>query len=237
MAKQNTSLMMSTYITDFGVSLTNLPVKFSAETPIPTGVYAARSINCSSGGLSFTPRYLKAEFPTGSYKYPVSSTSSILTLNTALLTAGATCVDLIGESWSNVPNTQLTAPTFKTTPFAATDITGAGDKETGKFDYVSEIFGTQRLGYSIESGNADLLAAAKAGLTNSAVGGLNSRASNSPIKPRHLKIISLVDDNTTINRKAMISSLAGLLTVADTISPQAYYFAYKGESARRLQDI
>ncbi len=237
MGQQNTSLMLSTYITDFGTTFTNIPIKFSAEAPIPDSIYAARTDNCSGGGIGFSPRHLVAEFSTGKYKYPVSANSSILTVVTALISAGATCVDLVGEKWSNVPTTQLNAPAFKTTPFAASAIGATGDKETGKFDYVSEVYGTQRLGYAVESENSDLLAAGKAGLSNPEIGGLNSRPSNVLIKPRHLKIISLVDNDTTINRKAMISSLGSLTSVADTIAPQAYYFAYQGESARRLQDI
>lgn len=239
MAKQNTGLMVATYTTDFATTFTNLIVRFSAEAPIPAGIYVARTPGCGNGGLPFTPRYLEATFPTGTYKYVVPATTGILALKDALIAAGATCVDLKGEEWTNVPSSQLNSPppVFKTTPYLAADITGAGDKETGKYDYVSEVLGTQRLGYAIENTNATLLAAQKTGLLNPVVGGLNSRPSNNPIDPRYFVIEAEVDDGTTISRKVPVSQIGNLATVVDGIADDAYFVRYVGESARRLQDI
>ncbi|MCC0179885.1 hypothetical protein I4641_23390 [Waterburya agarophytonicola K14] len=107
MAKQNTSLQVTTYTSDFGDTYTNLPVRFSAEAPIPPGIYAARTGGCSGAGLPFKPRYILAKFPTGAYKYVVPNTGNILTLRTALITAGALCCDLIGESWATIPTSVL----------------------------------------------------------------------------------------------------------------------------------
>ncbi|MCC0177413.1 hypothetical protein I4641_10535 [Waterburya agarophytonicola K14] len=37
-------------------ALANVPVRWIAEAPIPTGIYATRTAVCGGGGLPFTPR-------------------------------------------------------------------------------------------------------------------------------------------------------------------------------------
>ena len=239
MAKQNTSLMVGTYTSDFGNTYTNLPVRWSAEAPVPTGFYVARTGACAGGGLPFNPRYIEATFPTGTYKYVVPNTGNIPTLNTALLAAGAICTNLVGESWSTLPPSVMPtpAPSFRTTPFAAADIDGSGDKETGKFDYTSEVLGLQRLGYAIESQNATLLGVQKSELANPVEGGLGSRPKNQVITPRRLVLHAEVDDNTSISRQMLISSIGDLNDAINSAAPEAYYLSYEGESVKRLQDI
>lgn len=239
MAKQNTNLEVATYTSDFGTTYTNLPVRFSAEAPIPTGIYQPRTAGCSGAGLPFTPRYILAKFPTGDYKYVVPNAGNILTMRTALLAAGAICADLHGEEWANLPASVIPsgAPAFRTAPYAAADIDGAGDKETGKFTYTSEVLGAQRLGYAYESQNTALLTIQKSELTDPVVGGLNSRPKNQVIKPRYLQLHAEVDDGTTISRKMYISSLADLNDAISSAAPAAMFLSYQGESVRRLQDI
>lgn len=239
MAKQNTDFQVATYASDFGNTYTNIPVRFSAEAPIPNGFYTPRVVGCSGAGLPFKPRYLLAKFPTGDYKYVVPNAGNILTMRTALITAGALCVDLIGETWANLPTSVMPtpAPAFRTAPFAAAAIDGAGDKQTGKFTYTSEVLGSQRLGYAVESQNAELLAVQIGSLTNLVEGGLNSRPKNQIITPRALRLHAEVDDGTTINRQMLISSLDDLDDAINLAAPQAMYLSYKGESVRRLQDI
>lgn len=230
--------MLKVYNTDFGTTFTNIPVKFSAEAPIPEDVYVERVSNCGFGGKLFKPRYLKAVFETGIYKYILGSLTNLFSVRDKLITAGATCIDLVGESWSNVPDTQLDpSPTYLTTPYPAADITGEGDREVGKFDYVSDALNDQRIGYSVESTNGTLLIAQKEGLTNAVVGGLNSRPRNLLITPRRLILHAEVDDETSIARNVLVSEINNLSTVANAISSRAFYFSYKGESARKLETI
>ncbi|MEM6613294.1 MAG: hypothetical protein AAF652_13760 [Cyanobacteria bacterium P01_C01_bin.72] len=239
MAKQNTNLMVATYTSDFGNTYDSIPVKFSAQAPIPTGVYVPRSGGCSGAGLPFSPRYLLAKFPEGDFKYVVPNIGNILTLRTALVTAGAICVDLHGETWANLPSSVLPtpAPTFRSTPLAAAAIDGSGDKETGKFDYTSEVMGTQRIGYSFESQNTTFLNIQKSELTNVEAGGLGSRPKNQVITPRAFTLHGLVDDGTSYARLMPVSSVADLTDAINTAAPEAYYLSYVGESTRRLQDI
>ena len=126
----NTDLMMATYTNDFGVDAENVPIKLTTEAPIPAGIYADRPTTvCPSLGNLFRPRRLVAIFPEGVHEYPVATIGGIPALVTALKTAGAICIDLEGEKWSNVPNTVLTNPAFINTPYEVGDGT-----ETGKVD-------------------------------------------------------------------------------------------------------
>lgn len=239
MAKQNTGLMLATYTTDFNTTITNIPLKFSADAPIPTGFYVAKTGNCTFPKLKLNPRYILAKFATGVHKYIVPSIGNINTLKTALITAGALCMDLYGETWTRVPNSVLSdpAPTPKAAPYAAADITGAGDRETGSFNYVSDLLGTVKAGYNYEAAPAALLTLQKTGLTSSAVGtGVQNRESLG-IEPRHYIMKADVDDGTTIARKAHISELGDLATDADTIAPGAYYLAYQGENVYAIHEL
>ena len=239
MAKQNTNFQVATYISDLGNTYNQLPVRFSAEAPIPENVYTARTNTCGSGGLPFKPRYLLAAFETGSYKYIVPSTAAITTMTTSLVALGANCVDLFGESWSTIPPSAMpdNAPAFRTTPYAADAVNGSGDKETGKFTYNSDVLGSQRIGYTLESQNAALLTVQKTGLTNPVEGGLNSRPKNRIITPRKIILHAEVGDGTTISRICPVSATGDLDDVINAAAAAAMYLSYEGESVRRLQDI
>ena len=233
MAKQNTSKMVATYTTDFNTTVTNIPVRWSSQAPEITGFYADRVAGCGAARLAFSPRYIKATFANGVHKYVVPATSNISTMKTALITAGALCLDLYGETWNRVPNSVLNdpAPTPKAAPYAAADITGFGDKETGTFDYTSEVFGLVKAGYAAEAAPVALLTAAKAGLVNSAAGtGVQNRDSLN-IEPRHFLINADVDDDTRIVRRANLSLIGELANYADNIAPAGYYLSYRGEDA------
>ena len=236
MAKQNTSLMVATYTTDFNTTITSIPLKFSAAAPIPTDIYTAKTGNCAFPKLKINLRYILATFATGTYKYPVPALGSINTVKAALVTAGALCLDYFGETWTRVPNNVLNdpAPAYKSTPYLNTDITGDGNRETGTFNYVSDLLGTVRAGYNYEAAPGALLTAQKAGLTNAAAGtGVQNRESLN-IDPRHYTIHADVDDGTTVARKAYISEIADLATDADTIGTAGYYLSYQGENVKAL---
>ena len=115
MAKYNTSKMLASYTSDFGDIYTNIPVRWTAEAFEPAGIYTDRVAGCGNT-LAFEPRYLLAQFPTGAHKYAVPTVGDILTMKNALVTAGALCVDLVGEKWSNVPENLLGGLTYKSTP-------------------------------------------------------------------------------------------------------------------------
>ena len=235
MAKVNNNLMLASYITDFGQTLTSLPVKFSAEAPIPEETYSPRDNQCRGAAKAFKPRYLKAQFSTGTYKYVLGSIANLLALKDALVAEGATCIDLIGEQWNFVPDTQISGGTYKTTPYTAASITGAGDKETGSFTYTSDAFGALKLGYIVESTNAALLTAAKAGMATPIVGGQRTRANNSIVTPRSFAIYAPVDDGTNIVRNSPSSTISDLGTHATAIKPAAFALGYQGESARGVE--
>ena len=233
MAKQNTSKMVATYTTDFNTQVTNLPVRWSTEAPVPAGIYADRTGICSAARINFSPRYFNATFANGIHKYVVPSVTAIDTVKTALITAGAQCLDLIGESWSRLTPVVMNdpAPAFKGTPYAAADITGDGDRETGQFDYTSEVLGTVKAGYNVEAAPAALLTSGKAGLVGAAAGtGIQNRDVLN-IDPRHFVIHGSVDDGTTIARRANASVIGDLATYIDSIAAAAYYLTYQGESA------
>ena len=236
MAKQNTSKMVATYTTDFNTTITNIPVRWSSEAPVPATFYADRVSVCSFPQIGLTPRYIKATFPFGIHKYVVPNSGNIATLKTALISAGALCLDLIGEYWSKVPNSQLNSPPppFKSTPYAAADITGDGARETGTFTYVSEVIGSVTAGYAAEAAPAALLTAAKAGLDSAAVGKGISNRETLNIEPRHYTIYANVDDDTTVARKALLSQLGQLANYADSIAGAAFYISYQGENAYSL---
>ena len=239
MAKQNTSLQITSYRSDFGDLYSQLPVRFSANAPIPDNVYAERTGTCGGGGLPFSPRYLLASFDDGQYKYVVPRLTSIPTIVASLLTLGANCIDLFGEEWTTLPPSVLpdNAEAFRTTPYAATDINGNGDKETGKFTYTSGVLGAQRVGYTLESTNATLLGIQKTGMTEAVVGGLNSRPKNRIINPRKIILHAEVADGTTISRICPVSTVERIDAVIVAAAPAAFYLGYIGESTRRLQDI
>lgn len=233
MAKQNTSQMVATYTTDFNTQVTNLPVRWSSEAPVPTGIYVPRTGICAAGRIGFTPRYLLATFNNGVHKYVVPSLGSVTTLKTALETAGAQCLDLIGESWGRLTTTVMNdpAPAFKAAPYLDSEITGFGDRETGQFDYTSDVLGTVKAGYNVEAAPAALLTAGKAGLVNAAAGtGVQNRDVLN-IEPRHFVIHADVDDDTTVARRANASVVANLATYIDSMASAGYYLSYQGESA------
>lgn len=237
MAKVNSSLMLATYTNDFGNDLTNLAVKFSDEAPIPDAVYVPRTQQCRPASRTFKPRYLKAKFDTGTYKYILGSMANLLTVKNALVTEGATCVDLIGEQWNFVSDVEVPGGTYKAAAYLATDITGAGDKETGTFTYTSQVFGALKLGYIVESTNAALLTAAKAGMTSPVVGGQRSRINNSIVKPRGFTIYAPVDDGTNIVRFSASSIIGNIVTHGESIKSSAFSLGYQGESAKGIEGL
>ncbi len=233
MAKQNTTKMVATYTTDFNTQVTNLPVRWSSEAPVPDGIYADRTGICNAARINFTPRYFNATFDNGVHKYVVPSQGAIDTVKTALITAGALCLDLIGESWGRLTPVVFPdpAPSFKSAPYDAAEITGDGDRETGQFDYTSEVLGTVKAGYNVEAAPAALLTAGKAGLVNAAVGtGVQNRDVLN-IDPRHFVIYGDVDDGTTVARRANASVIGNLGTYISSIASAGYYLSYQGESA------
>jgi hypothetical protein len=167
MAKILTTLMLATYTTDFDTSYNNVFVKWTTEAPIPEGFYLARTAGCGANSLPFRMRYLKAKFPEGIHQYPVPDLANIIPLASALRAEGATCIDLVGEQWSAILPSILNNPTFRATPYAAADITGAGDKTSGSYDYASDaIAADARISYSLESVPTALLTAQRAAMTN-----------------------------------------------------------------------
>lgn len=234
MAKQNTSLMLASYTSDFLDTFTNLAVKFSAEAPIPTGVYTARVGSCG-GRVRFHPRFLRASFATGVYQYVVPTIAAIPTVKAALATLGATCIDLVGESWGGIPTNMLGTGQYKSTPYAAADITASGDKETGKFTYTSDVYADVQMGYAVEKAPTALYDAQKIGLISAVEGGFGSKPKNKILTPRRIIIKALVDDDTTVARTANIADATELPTFIETNASLAYIFAYQGESARNLQ--
>ena len=234
MAKVNSSLMVASYTSDLGTVHTNVAVKFSADAPIPENVYETRVGNCGGRNLRFKPRYLEGYFETGVYRYVVPTLSAVATVKDAVISAGATCVNLVGENWGSIPSNLLDGGTYKTTPYAAADITGAGDKETGKFTYTSDFYSDVQLGYAIELAPTALYDAQKIGLVDAEEGGLGTRPRNKLLTPRRVYIKAEVDDGTTVNRIAMISDVTELTAYFSANADTAFVFGYQGESARNL---
>ena len=253
MALVNVSKMMATYTNDFNGTTTNVAVKFTTEAIIPNDFYVDRpsEINCGSLGGLFRPRRLVATFSFGVHEYPIYSTARIKPSVEALKTAGAICIDLVGESWANVPGTLINSPTFKTTPYPiqandGTGITnnnavnGSGDKEVGDYDYNSDLadLGTVSLRYAIEKQPQDILTTAKSCLVNPTESETSlCPASSIGIKPRHFIIKAAVGTVNTLARQAKVSSLADLVTCGENLAAVAYCLGYKGESIKNIGNL
>ena len=253
MALVNVSKMMATYTNDFNGTATNVPVKFTAEAIIPDGFYEDRptELNCGSLGSLFKPRRLIATFSFGVHEYPIFSTARIKPSVEALKVAGAICIDLVGESWTNVPGTLINTPTFKSTPYPiqAEDgtgisnpnaVNGSGDKEVGDYDYNSDLtdLGTVSLRYAIEKQPQDILNAAKGCLVNPTESeAAFCAASSIGIKPRYFIIKAAVGTVNTLARQAKVSSLADLATCGENLAAVAYCLGYKGESIKNIGNL
>lgn len=236
MAKINTGLMVASYTSDLGTTHTNVAVKFSADAPIPDNVYEERVGSCGGRNLRFKPRYIEGYFETGVYRYVVPTLSAVATVKDAVIAAGATCVNLIGERWGSIPSNLLDGGVYKKTPYTASSITGAGDKETGKFTYTSDFYADVQLGYAIELAPTVLYDAQKVGLIEAEEGGLGTRPRNKLLTPRRVFIKAEVDDGSIINRIAVISDVTELSAYFSANADTAFVFGYQGESARNLPE-
>jgi hypothetical protein len=237
MAKINVSKMLTTYVTDFGSTYTNLGVKWTTEAPVPTYYVDRVGVTCGANRLPFRPRYLKAIFSFGVHKYPVGQISEILTLKDALIALGASCIDLIGEKWGTVPGSILGNPTFKTTPYAAADVTGAGDKLFSSFDYSSDVLGANRLGTVFEAVPSALFIAARAAAAGTGTGKAPTPSSLG-LQLRRFIMKADVDDDTTVARQSILS-VVGVPTAANiaVIAGASNLLSYEGESATGVEGI
>lgn len=249
----NVSKMIATYTNDFGGTANDLPIKLTTEAPIPNGFYTDRPTDISCGSVTrlFIPRRLIAKFDFGVHEYPIDAIANIATRVDALKTAGARCIDYVGERWANVPGTLIGSPTFKSTPYAieATDgtgvtnpnaVNGSGDKEVGDYQYNSDLaaLGTISLRYNIEKAPSDILTAAKDCLTNATESeAAFCSAGSLGVKPRYFTIKAAVSTKNSLARQAKVSSAADLATCGAALGAVAYCLGYQGESIRNIDAL
>ena len=253
MALFNVAKMIATYTNDFGGTAENLPIKLTTEAPIPPNFYTDRPSTFTCGAVTrlFTPRKLVAVFDFGIHEYPVDAIGNIPTRVDALKTAGARCIDLVGERWTNVPGTLINSPTFRSTPYPieATDgtgvtnpnaVNGSGDKEVGDYQYNSDLsaLGTITLRYNIEKAPSDILTAAKGCLTNPVESEAAFCSSTSlGVKPRYFTLKAAVGTKNTLARQAKVSSTADLATCGAALGATAYCLGYQGESIKNIDAL
>ena len=253
MALFNVSKMIATYTNDFGGTANDLPIKLTTEAPVPNGFYDDRPSDISCGAVTrlFVPRRLIAKFDFGVHEYPVDAIGNIPARVDALKTAGARCIDLVGERWTNVPGTLINSPTFKSTPYPieATDgtgvtnsnaVNGSGDKEVGDYQYNSDLaaLGTISLRYNIEKAPSDILTAVKTCLTNPVESeAAFCSAASLGVKPRYFTLKAAVGTQNTLARQAKVSSAADLATCGGNLGAVAYCLGYQGESIKNIDAL
>lgn len=262
MARFNTSLALQ-YVTDFGQTIaTPINFKIHQAAPIPNGFYVPRLGNnpCPVGSRLST-RALLATFvlneagDTGQFRYPVPlkvGGSGIFALAQALTGLGAICIDLVGERWIRVPNSQLggIVPSYRTTPY--TNIPGEPNKTVVSYQYDSDVSaqlgGQQNFSTNYETLPVELASVSSNCLTNpqerngSGVCGTG----DSGIEPRKLLWQAEASDSPDgstidgiISRQSIVSAATDaelrqcLVDIADSV----YCAGYEGESIRNLQSL
>lgn len=251
------------YVNDFGQQVTRpIPFKIHRDAPIPPNYYTNRPPRglCTAGSLPYRPRYLLASFEdvggvTGKFRYPVQTKTGpngILPLATALVSLGATCLDLVGERWNLVTGSVFpgTPPTYRTAPYD--NIPGEPDKTSVTYAYDSDIAdaigGQFTLSTSFETIPEELANVSANCLVGLRVKQGVSICSGSAlgIRPRRLLwkagATNTENGNTidgTIARQSIVSSAVSpqLILCLTEIAPSIFCAGYRGEDIKNIQNI
>ncbi len=261
MARFNTSLAV-VYTTDFDVTISSpINFKISQAAPIPDGFYSNRPTrNVCPSSQGFSTRALLATFINqqvpdgGTFRYPVptrTGITGIFALAQSLVQLGAICIDLEGEVFTNVPNSQIPSgtPVYRRTPY--TNIPGQPDKTVVTYDYDSDLAaqlgGTQNFSTNFETLPEALANISRGCLNNSQVRNSNGVCSGGGVNLEPRKFIWYADasdslDGSTVDgtiaRQSIVSSFPGIdiQECLLNIAPAIYCARYEGESFRNLQN-
>lgn len=251
------------YVNDFGQqAIRPVPFKIHRDAPIPADYYTNRvgRGGCGSANLPYKPRYLLATFEdvngvNGSFKYPVQTkagTNGIIELATALITLGASCIDLVGERWNLVTGSVFpgAAPSYRTAPYG--NIPGEPEKTSVNYTYNSDIAANIG-GQFILSTSFETLPTELASVSANCLIGVQEKqgvsicsGSSLGIKPRRFLWKAGATDSAngttidgTISRQSIVSSADSplIITCLQQIAPFIFCAGYRGEDINNVQNI
>ena len=268
MGLANNIYQIPQYISDLGVTINNVGVKIQSDAPKLSTLYSEKTgVSVCSNPSTFIPRRLQVTFNDGrELLYPLPTIKDMKDflqelmpsiLDNAIPGTGAdegACINLLGEEWSIIPGSiALGEKSGLTLP------SGKLQRETGTYQYNSDVFGTIRLRYAVEkpatgggAGDlASLISCQKKGLEDLQPGN-KAGCGGYELKPRRIIIKNtaandqVVGGVSQVSRQAIASSngsanaLVALLqgkdpaSVADGIKNCAECIGYVGESVRNI---
>ncbi|MDS3861030.1 hypothetical protein RIF25_09435 [Thermosynechococcaceae cyanobacterium BACA0444] len=174
-------------------------------------------------------------------RYPIDRAAKIVLCVRSLKTdQNVICIDLDGEEWGIVPPS-LAGYTQKTEAYTLP--TGVkSEKDTGSFDYTSEIMGKIRYKFAIELEPKAISDKALACLENA--GGKDGCTIPIPgfapryavLKANRAKKAGELTDPLIV-RKAPIASISKVMPCIKDLGSQGLCIGYKGESIKNLQNL
>ncbi len=187
-------------------------------------------------------RALVVTFKSGEkIRFPVDRAAKIVLCTRALKNDNdVVCIDLDGEEWGIVPPSLAGYKQNSTAYSLPTDAKSA--KDTGGFDYTSEVMGKIRYKFAIEISPSAISGAALACLDN--VGAKDGCTIPIPgFQPRYIVLKANRSkkpgepNSPLIVRKATVATLSKVMACAKAMGDLGLCIGYKGESIKNLQNL